>query len=95
MMKIDPQYELILKTLEPFKPAKVGIFGSYARNEQTEDSDLDILVSFKETISLLDLVGLEQELSEILGIKVDLVTERSVNPRLKKYIYQDLKVILE
>ncbi len=94
-MVIAPQYEIILKTLEPFKPEKVGIFGSYARNEQTKDSDLDILVSFKETISFLDLVGLELELSEVLGIKVDLITERSVNPRLKKYIYQDLKVILE
>ena len=48
-----------------------------------------------KSISLFDLVGLEIELSEKLGIKVDLVTEGAVHPKLKSYINQDLKVILE
>ena len=68
----------------------VGIFGSYSRNEQKPDSDLDILVNFKHPVSLLDLVGVEQELSEKLGVKVDLITQRSLSPKLEKYIMQDL-----
>ena len=74
---------------------RVGIFGSYARNEPTDKSDLDILIDIDGHVNLLQLIGLEQELSELLGIKVDLVTERSVHPRLKPYILKDLKVILE
>jgi len=91
----DRQYQTIIEVLNPYKPERIGIFGSYARNEETRESDLDILVSFKESINLLQFVNLEQELSDKLGIKVDLLTERAVHPRLKEYIYQDLKLILE
>ncbi len=94
-MITDQQYQTIIEVLNSYNPERIGIFGSYARNEETQESDLDILVSFKETINLLQFVALEQELSEKLGIKVDLVTERAVHPRLKDYIYQDLKLILE
>jgi predicted nucleotidyltransferase len=68
----------------------VGVFGSYARGEQLADSDLDILIDFDTNVNLLDLIGLEQELSEQLGIKVDLVTLRSVNASLKPYIETNL-----
>jgi predicted nucleotidyltransferase len=75
----------IINYLEPYKPERIGIFGSYAREEQTKDSDIDILVSFKETISLFDLVRIHQELSDLLGIKVDVVTEGALkNETLKK-----------
>ena len=78
----------------PFDPAKIGIFGSFARNEQTFESDLDILIHLNSDISLLDLVRMERELSQILGTKVDLVTEESIkNPKLKKYIEKDLEII--
>jgi predicted nucleotidyltransferase len=53
-------------------------------------------VKFKETLSLLDLAKIHRELSQILGKEVDLVTESSLkNERLKKYIYDDLKIIFE
>jgi len=75
---------------------RIGIFGSFARKEETPNSDIDILVKFKETISLLDLAKIHRELSQILEKDVDLVTESSVkNERLKKYIYNDLKIIFE
>ncbi len=78
----------------PYDPAKIGIFGSFARNEQNSESDLDILVHLNSDISLLDLVRMERELSQILGTKVDLVTEESIkNPKLKKYIEKDLEII--
>ena len=85
-MITDQQYSVIKEVLSAFRPTLIGIFGSYARNEQTKESDLDILVNFGETISLLDIIGLEQELSEKLGVKVDLLTERAVHPKIKKYI---------
>lgn len=86
----------IIKTLEDYQPERIGIFGSYARNENRKDSDLDILVSFKRRISLLKLVQLQQELSDKLGISVDLVTENSLKDELlKEYIYQDLIMIYD
>lgn len=86
----------IINYLRPYGPERIGIFGSFARKEDTPDSDIDILVKFKETISLLDLARIHRELSQILGKEVDLVTESSLkNERLKKYIYNDLKIIFE
>jgi uncharacterized protein len=86
----------IINYLRPYNPVRIGIFGSFARKEETANSDIDILVNFKETISLLDLARIHRELSLILGKEIDLVTESSLkNERLKKYIYNDLKIIFE
>lgn len=62
--------------------SELGLFGSYVRDTQTEDSDLDVLVAFDEPVSLLDLVRLENELSTRLGVDVDLVTKDSLKPRI-------------
>lgn len=87
---------IIITTLRDFDPIRIAIFGSYARNEQTKDSDIDILVKFNKGITLLQLIRLENELSEKLGIKVDLVTEGALtNSKLKRAINQDLEVIFE
>jgi uncharacterized protein len=86
----------ILAGLLPYDPVWIGVFGSYARGENAEESDLDILIRFKHGISLLRLVQIEQELSDALGIKIDLVTENSLkNPRLKAAIAKDLISIYE
>jgi predicted nucleotidyltransferase len=68
----------------------MGDLGSYALGEEKENSDLDLLIDFNTKVNLLDLIGLEQELSELLGIKVDLITLRSVHPPLKPSIEKDL-----
>ena len=73
-----------------FKAEIVGIFGSYARGEQRKESDVDIVVRFKEGASLLDLVGLADFLEEKLGIKVDVVSERAIRPELKDHILKEL-----
>ncbi len=90
----EAQKNIIIQNLSPYKPKKLGIFGSYARGENNANSDLDILVEFGERISLLDLVGLEQDLSESLGIKVDLVTERALSKYVSPYVEQDYQPIL-
>ncbi|MBU0469924.1 MAG: nucleotidyltransferase family protein [Nanoarchaeota archaeon] len=68
---------------------KAGIFGSYARGEAKKSSDIDLLIQFKGKKSLFDLIGLEQELIEHLGKKVDLVTYKGLSPYLKDYILKD------
>jgi len=66
-----------------------SLFGSYARGEQTNDSDIDMLVELPKGKSLLDLIGLEMELESNLRKKVDLLTYKSVNPLIKDYIFKD------
>lgn len=86
---------IILSHLKGFNPIKVGIFGSFARGDNKKGSDLDILIEFKEAPSLLTLIKLENDLSEILGVKVDLVTTDALkNKRIKKSIKKDLISIL-
>jgi len=86
---------IILSCLKKFDPQKVGIFGSFARGDNKKGSDIDILVEFKKIPSLLSLIKLENDLSEILGTKVDLVTTGALkNKRIKKSIKKDLISIL-
>ncbi len=93
-MITEEQKHKIIKRLEPYRPGKIGIFGSYARDEETQESDLDVLVDLHKKINLFDLVELENDLSEMLNVKVDLVTENSLNKHLKPYIQQSLIYIL-
>jgi predicted nucleotidyltransferase len=75
--------------------AKIGVFGSIARGEATERSDIDLLVYFSKRKSLLALVALERQLSTALGRKVDLLTEGAISPYLRDRIKNDLQVIYE
>lgn len=65
------------------------IFGSYVRSEQKKDSDLDILVTFKEDPSLLTYIAIENYLSDLLGIKVDLVMKDSLKPRIGQQVLRE------
>ena len=71
-----------------------ALFGSRARGNNRKNSDFDILIRYrKNDKSLLDFIGLEQSLSDVLGKKVDLVTEDSLHPYVKKEVEKDLKII--
>ena len=79
---------------EKYKVKSIAIFGSYARGEQTEKSDIDIMVEFYEPIGL-KIVDLKDYLESILNVKVDLITKNSIqNPYIKKSIEEDLVYIL-
>jgi uncharacterized protein len=65
---------------------EMGVFGSYARGEQTEESDLDVFVSLGEGIGLVGLAGLQQDLTDALGVKVDLVMKGSLKRRIGQRI---------
>lgn len=87
-------HNTIVHFFRKYDPERVSVFGSYARNEFNRDSDIDILVKFKKTRSLLQLVEMEIQLSDELGIKVDLITEGALkNELVKSDISKDLKVI--
>jgi predicted nucleotidyltransferase len=87
---------IIISMLQEYNPVKIGIFGSYARNENRPSSDIDILVKFKSTLSLLQLVHVERMISQKLGIKVDLVTEGAIkNKIVKENIEKDLQIIYQ
>jgi len=89
------QQNLIIDILSRHNPRKIGVFGSYARGENVEKSDLDILIDFEQPLDLLEIIGLEQELTEKLGIKVDLITLHSLSPQLKEYVERDLIPIIQ
>ena len=65
------------------------VFGSYARGEAVPASDLDLLVQFPEGASLLDLVALEQDLSDTLGVSVQATTRRALHPIVREQAEQD------
>ncbi len=71
----------------------IGIFGSFIKNEQVENSDVDILVEFNKPIDLLTFVHLKNELSDLLGRNVDLVMKRALKPKIGKRILQEVSYI--
>lgn len=89
----DKIFKTVTTILAKYGAKKIGIFGSYARDEATHKSDLDILVEFSARKSLLEIVGIEQELSDALKIKVDLLTEKSISPYLIDRIKRETVVI--
>ncbi|RLI71554.1 hypothetical protein DRO97_09770 [Archaeoglobales archaeon] len=76
-----------------FKAEIIGIFGSYVRGEEKPESDVDVLVRFKEGATLFDLVGLAEFLEEQIGVKVDVVSERAIKPELKEQILKEVVAI--
>jgi uncharacterized protein len=74
---------------EEFHVSSLEVFGSYVRNEQTPESDLDVLVTFDQTPGLLRYIELEYHLSDLLGVKVDLVTKDALKPRIGQRILSE------
>lgn len=92
-MTIDEVREKIVPVLRRSGVEYAGVFGSVARGEAGPESDLDILVRYKETPGLFAHIGLAQSLEDILHTKVDLVTERSLKKNLAIHVKKDLKNI--
>lgn len=75
--------------------ARLSVFGSFARGEATDRSDVDLLVEFNRRNSLLALIALERKMSAALGRRVDLLTSEAISPYLRDSIERDLRVVYE
>jgi hypothetical protein len=73
-----------------YRVQSVGVFGSYVRHEQRPGSDLDLLVSFDEPPSLLRFVELENRLTDLLGVQVDLVMRDALKPTIGQHILKEV-----
>jgi predicted nucleotidyltransferase len=82
------------KLKSEFNVATLEIFGSFVRNEQKPDSDLDILVTFSIVPNLFQFVELENYLSDLFGLKVDLVMRSTLKPNIGKRIISEAKQII-
>ena len=82
--------EALPELAERYSVESLGVFGSYARNEQGTQSDLDVLVEFGETPSLLRFIELEGRLEELLGVRVDLVMKDALKPWIGKRILEEV-----
>ena len=75
---------------EKYGVKTIGIFGSYLRKEQTQTSDIDVLVEFEKPIGLLEFVGLKNRLSDLLEMKVDLVMKKALKPGIGRRILSEV-----
>ena len=94
-MLTKSQQNIIIETLKPFHPKRIGLFGSVARNEETSSSYIDILFSLQNPIGLFTLSDLQFELEQKLHKKVDLVSENGLNKFIKERVLKEVKYIYE
>jgi predicted nucleotidyltransferase len=78
---------------DKYKVTRLGVFGSFARGEETPDSDLDILVEFSEIPGMIEFLKTEEYLETILNRKIDLVRENAIRPELKSMIMSEVIMI--
>ena len=76
-----------------FKVKELGLFGSVMRSEQGQNSDIDVLVDFREDASLFDLVGLALFLEERLKRKVDVVSKRALRAEIREAVLREVAAV--
>ena len=84
---LNENFELIGKR---YKVKTLGVFGSYVRGEESENSDVDVLVEFDEPVGFFKFLELEEYLGGIIGRKVDLVTRKALKPRIGRRILDEV-----
>lgn len=98
MERLEELREKILPVLLPYVK-RVAVFGSFARSEETPESDIDILVELKPPSERppigLKWFGLEEELGRILGCEVELVSESALSPYIRPYVEKERVVLYE
>ncbi len=97
-MKTIKDIETIIQTHkkeleEKYGLKEIGIFGSYVRGEQLQNSDIDILVKIERPMGFIKFIRLENHLSQILGTKVDLVTKKALKPYIGRRILQEVQYV--
>jgi len=93
MNTIDIHNEQVVALFKKYHVKTLRMFGSVARGDSHPDSDIDLLVTFSQPVSLLQMVSFERELSFLVGKKIDLVTPKSISKYLKSRILAEAKPI--
>ena len=86
---LSTRREEILRIAERYGAGNVRVFGSRARDEARPDSDFDILVTVGERPSLLNIIALQQDLEDLLGSTVHVVTEDAISPYIREQVLSD------
>ncbi|MHB9073383.1 MAG: nucleotidyltransferase family protein [Desulfobaccales bacterium] len=86
---IQQQRSQILAIAQGHGAHNVRLFGSVARGEATDTSDLDLLIEMEAGRNLLDIIAIKQDLEDLLGCKVDVVTEAAISPYLKENVLRE------
>lgn len=89
------ELEKVIEIFRAHGTRRIALFGSFVRGEAGPDSDVDLIVDFDRPTGFLALVRLERELSEVLGRKVDLLTEKGISPHLRDRILNEQQVIYD
>ena len=92
-MSLEQIKNIIQPIASKYSITYVGVFGSYAKNLQTDSSDIDLLINYQKPFSYFDLVKFEQELSIASGKIVDVVTEASLSPFIKEGVVSEAKTV--
>jgi uncharacterized protein len=97
-MKTLKEIQTTIESVKPmlrerFKVKTIGVFGSYVRGEQKQQSDIDVLVEFEEPIGLFEFMDLEFYLSDLLDTKVDLVSKKALKPYIGKRILEEVLIV--
>ena len=79
----------LIQLAKLYHASNLRVFGSVARGENSENSDLDLLVKFEADATLLDQVGLSQSMSDLLGCSVDIISERSLHKKIANFVLKD------
>lgn len=88
IIEILESHEKEIKRKYPVR--KIGVFGSFARGDQSSASDVDVLVEFSEPVDFFEFIDLKQYLEKLLGREVDLVTVKALKPQLKERILNEV-----
>jgi len=78
---------------ERYRVQSMGVFGSYVRHDQRPESDVDVLVTFDNPPGLLKFIELEDYLTDLLGVKVDLVMKDALKPAIRKFILNEVVAV--
>ena len=97
MKTLEEIKEVLQKHREEFREQyglkEIGIFGSYVKGEQKESSDIDMLIELEKPIGFVRFMRLENALSQLLGVRVEMVTRKALKPHIGKRILQEVKYV--
>ena len=87
--RLRQRRKAIIQTAQARRAHNIRVFGSVVRGEDVDSSDIDLLVDLDEGVGLLDLIGLERELAELLGVHVDVVPDNLLKPQMRERVHQE------